>query len=146
VPEVRRAIHASPDAVWAVLADPTTYPEWLVGAQAIRDVEPGFPAPGSDFHHSVGPTDEVTLADRTTALEAEAPHRLRLKVRARPFFEGIVTFRLLPTKAGTELVLHEEPVGPLRLLAPLLSPLILGRNKQSLERLAHLVETGSPEP
>lgn len=146
MPEVRRAVHAAPDAVWAALADPTTYPEWLVGAQAIRGVEPGFPEPGTDFHHSVGPADGATLPDRTTAIEADPPHRLKLKVRARPVFEGVVTFRLLPTKVGTEVAMDEEPVGPLRFLKPVLSPLIVGRNKKSLERLAGFVESGSADP
>ena len=143
VTEVRRTIHAEPEAVWAVLADPTTYPDWLVGAQVIRDVDGEFPTPGSDFHHSVGPSEDVALPDRTTALEAEKPHKLTLKVRARPFFEGIVRFRLLPIKAGTELVLEEEPVGLLRFAAPVLRPLIAARNAKSVDRLRDLVEARS---
>ena len=144
--EVRRTIHADPEAVWAVLADPTTYPDCLVGAQVIRDVDGEFPKPGSDFHHSVGASEELALPDRTTALEAERPHKLTLKVRARPFFEGVVRFRLLATKAGTELVLEEEPVGPLRFVAPLLRPLIVARNAKSLDRLRDLVEARSATP
>lgn len=143
MPEVRRAVHAAPDAVWAVLADPMTYPEWLIGAKVIRGVDPGFPAPGTDFHHSVGPAEEVAVPDRTTALEAERPTLLKLKVRARPFFEGVVTFRLLPTKAGTEVVMFEQPTGLLRFATPLLSPLIVGRNRRSLEKLARQVESAT---
>jgi uncharacterized protein YndB with AHSA1/START domain len=143
VSEVRRTIHAAPEQVWEVLADPTTYPEWLVGAQVIRGVDNEFPKPGAEFHHSVGATEEVTVDDTTTALEAERPHKLSLKVRARPFFEGVVRFRLLPTKAGTELVLEEEPVGPLRFVAPLLKPLIVARNAKSLDKLRELVEARS---
>ena len=129
--------------MWEVLADPTTYPEWLVGAQVIRDVDSEFPKPGADFHHSVGASEDVTIDDSTTALEAERPHKLSLKVRARPFFEGVVRFRLLPTKAGTELVLEEEPVGPTRFLAPVLRPLIVARNARSLDKLRDLVEARS---
>lgn len=143
MPEVRRAVHAAPTAIWEALADPTTYPAWLVGAKVIRGVDPDFPAPGSDFHHAVGPVEEVALPDRTTALEAERPSLLKLKVRARPFFEGVVTFRLLPTKAGTEVAMEEQPIGPFRFAAPLLSPFIVGRNRKSLEQLARYVETGS---
>jgi uncharacterized protein YndB with AHSA1/START domain len=143
VSEVRRTIHAAPEQVWEVLADPTTYPDWLVGAQVIRSVDSEFPKPGADFHHSVGASEEVTIDDSTTALEAERPHKLSLKVRARPIFQGIVRFRLLPTKAGTELVLEEEPVGPLRLAAPLLKPLIVARNAKSLDKLRELVEARS---
>ena len=144
--EVRRTIHADPEAVWAVLADPTTYPDWLVGAQVIRDVDGEFPKPGSDFHHSVGASEDLALPDRTTALEADRPNLLKLKVRARPFFEGVVEFRLLATKAGTELVVHEEPIGPLRFAAPVLRPLITARNAKSLEKLRDLVESRSASP
>lgn len=139
-------MHAAPENVWKVLAEPTTYPEWLVGAQVIRSVDPEFPAPGSEFQHEVGASEELSTPDRTTALDADAPHRLTLKVRARPFFTGVVTFRLLPTKAGTELVMDEEPVGPFRFLAPLARPLIQARNAKSLERLEQLVGSGSPRP
>lgn len=143
MPEVRRALHAAPDAVWDALADPATYPRWLVGAKVIRSVDPDFPAPGADFHHAVGPVDEVALPDRTTSLEAQRPSLLKLKVRARPFFEGIVTFRLLPTMAGTEVAMREEPTGPLRFATPLLAPFIVGRNRKSLEQLAKYVESRS---
>lgn len=138
--EVRRTIHAPPEAVWAALADPTTYPRWLIGAQAIRATDEGFPAPGREFHHEVGPGPAMALQDRTTAVHASPPSELTLEVRARPFFEGIVRFRLLPVRAGTELVLAEEPVGRTRFLAPLLRPLIEARNARSLARLAALVE------
>lgn len=139
--EVRRTIHASPDAVWEALADPTTYPEWLLGAQAIRSVDPGFPAPGTSFHHKVGATRAVTIDDSTTAVEADPPSTLVLKVHARPFFEGIVRYRLVPTRAGTELVLAEEPAGRFRRLAPLLRPFVFGRNARSIDKLAHFVES-----
>jgi uncharacterized protein YndB with AHSA1/START domain len=143
VSEVRRTIRAEPEAVWAVLADPTTYPDWLVGAQVIRSVDQEFPEPGADFHHAVGPSEDVALPDSTTALEAERPHKLSLKVRARPFFEAVVRFRLTPTETGTELVLEEEPIGPARFVAPLLRPLLVARNAKSLEQLRDLVEARS---
>jgi uncharacterized protein YndB with AHSA1/START domain len=141
VAEMRRTIRARPEQVWEVLADPTTYPSWLVGAQVIRSVDAEFPSPGSDFHHEVGANDKATIPDRTTALDADPPHSLSLKVRARPLFEGIVRFRLVATKSGTELVLEEEPVGPLRFLAPVLRPLIQARNAKSLDNLRDLVES-----
>ena len=47
-------VDSPPSRVFAVLADPTTYPDWLVGAQAIRDVDPAWPAPGAKFSHRIG--------------------------------------------------------------------------------------------
>lgn len=143
VTEVRRTIKARPDDVWAVLADPTTYPDWLIGAQLVRSVDGDFPRPGSDFHHEVGPNKELTLPDSTTAIEAERPRLLALKVRARPFLEAIARFELLEVPDGTELVLGEQPVGPFRFAAPVLRPLVAARNARSLAKLAELVEARS---
>ena len=42
-------IHASPEEVFAVLADPERYPDWVVGAAGIRDADESFPAAGSRF-------------------------------------------------------------------------------------------------
>ncbi len=137
-------MQATPEAIWEVLADPTTYPDWLVGAQVIRQVDDEFPAPGADFHHTVGVSDDAALPDKTTAVDADPPHRLQLKVRARPFFQGMVTFRLEPKGDGTEVTVHEEPIGWLRLAGPVLDPILSARNKQSLAKLSELVESGSP--
>jgi len=126
-----------------VLADPTSYPEWLVGAQLIRGVDDEFPAPGSDFHHAVGASESASVPDRTTSMEAAPGRLLTLKVRARPFFEGLVRFRLAPVDGGTEVAVSETPVGPLRLLAPLVQPLIVARNARSLDKLRDLVESRS---
>ena len=50
----QRDIDAPPERVFAVLADPRCYPEWVVGSKEIRAADPGFPAPGTRFHHTVG--------------------------------------------------------------------------------------------
>jgi len=132
--EVRITIQASPDEVYEVLADPETYPEWLAGAQRIRHVDAAFPHPGAEFDHEVGPTQEVTVADDTTALVAEPPHHLQLEVHAGPV-TGVVDFRLTPTGQGTEVVFRESLVGRLGLSMPLMRSVIHLRNKGSLERL-----------
>src|SRR5204863_9851650 len=80
--EVRAVVPAAPNAVFAVLADPETYPDWLSGAQRIRRVDGQFPAPGSEFHHEVGPSDEVTIADHTKVVAVDPPNQLALEVHA----------------------------------------------------------------
>jgi uncharacterized protein YndB with AHSA1/START domain len=50
-----RTIHATPDAVFDVLADGWSYSQWVVGASRVRDVTDGWPAEGTHIHHSVGP-------------------------------------------------------------------------------------------
>ena len=42
---------ASVAQLWAALIDPTTYPQWLIGAQKIRDVDDTWPAVDAAFHH-----------------------------------------------------------------------------------------------
>jgi uncharacterized protein YndB with AHSA1/START domain len=146
VRNVRRTIYADADAVWSVLADPTTYPDWLVGAQVIRDVDDDFPNPGSGFHHAVGVNEGASVPDSTTVLAAQPGRSLALKVRARPFFQGVAHFRLVPVKGGTEVLVGEEPLGVLRVMRPLLEPLIAARNNRSLDRLRVLVESRSSPP
>src|SRR5690606_7522428 len=76
--EVHEVVGSSRPDVFRTLADPTTYPDWLVGAQRIRHVDPAFPAPSSGFDHSVGPTPSATVDDSTEARRVEAPARLDL--------------------------------------------------------------------
>ena len=134
--EVRAELPAPPEEVFEVLADPATYPRWLVGAQRIRGADPDFPAPGSGFEHSVGPAEEVTVDDRTEALYADRPHRLDLEVHAGPF-HGEVDIELEPGPGDTSLICFREvPTGPLALFTPLLRPVVYARNGRSLKKLA----------
>ena len=139
--EVRRTVPAEPATVWAVLADPDTYPRWLVGAQSMRAVDPGFPRPGSAFHHEVGPTEDLTVADRTEAVFASAPERLVLEVHAGPF-RALVDFLVLPAPGGSEVRFRETPQGPWRAATPALRPVLHARNVRSLEQLADLLAGG----
>ena len=61
---------AGTDAAFAVLIDPETYPRWLIGATAIRDIDDDWPAPGSKFHHVVG-VGPLQIPDDTEVLAIE---------------------------------------------------------------------------
>jgi uncharacterized protein YndB with AHSA1/START domain len=137
--EVRQEIAASPEEVFAVLADPRTYPVWLVGAQRIRAVDPDFPAQGTEFDHSVGPTKTTSIDDSSEVLESEPPHRLSLLVHAGPL-HARVDLLVLPAKDGTELRFRERPTGWGAALTPLLRLSLHARNLESVRRLAGLVE------
>lgn len=91
---VTHTFHRPIAEVFAVLAEPRTYPEWLVGAKAVRSVDDAWPAPGSSFRHRVGLFGPLTLADSSTSLALDAPHALVLEVRARPVGRAKVTFHL----------------------------------------------------
>ena len=132
--EVRTTIPAGPTEVYAVITDPETYPDWLAGAQHIRHVDDDFPNRGARFDHEVGPTEDVTVDDDSTALIDDPPHRFQLEVHVGPV-TGLVDFRLRPTGEGTEVVFRESLTGRLGLTMPVARGIIHARNKASLERL-----------
>lgn len=138
--EVRRTVAAPPEEVFAVLAEPRTYPAWLVGAQRIRSVDDAFPAEGAEFDHSVGPAKVATIDDSSEVLEADPPHRLSLLVRAGPL-HARVDLLVLPAEAGSEVCFRERPIGWATVLTPFVRPSLHARNRESLRRLAGLVES-----
>jgi len=133
--EVRRRISRPVEEVFATISEPRTYPDWLVGAQRIRSVDGSFPEPGAEFEHSVGPSGAVTVDDSSEVLEADAPHHLRLEVRAKPF-TATVDFEVHDAGDGCEVRFRELPSGWARPLTPLLRPLLYARNGRSLRQLA----------
>lgn len=139
--ENERLIHASLEDVFAVLTDGWSYASWVVGASRIRDVEPGFPAPGCSIHHSIG-VWPLLIDDVTTAEQYEPLHFLQLKVRAWPTGEGIVEFVATDKDGQCHLVMRERTAkGPAALLPePLTDPVLHLRNAETLERLALLAE------
>jgi hypothetical protein len=139
------------DKVWRLLANGRRYADWVVGASHIRDVEPTWPAPRSQFHHTVG-IWPVHLRDTTIVKECEVGQRLVLEARALPFGRARVEIVLEDIPAGTRIVMSEEACSPsiARWSNPLLTPLIHVRNMEALRRLAELCEKVSvvadPQP
>jgi uncharacterized protein YndB with AHSA1/START domain len=141
---VHRHLSASATHVFDVLTDPETYPEWLVGAQAIRNVTDGWPAVGSAFDHRVG-WGPLQIPDRTTVRRIVRPRLLELQVRARPLIEAVATFELSDDDDGCTIIIDESPSGVFKFASPLFDPLIRARNRRSLDRLAEVVER-APRP
>lgn len=134
---VRTAL--KPDDVFDHLLDPWRYPEWLLGASTMRDVDDNWPEIGSRFHHRVG-FGPIKVNDRSKIIDIDRPNRLVLHVRATPAVQGIVTFTVEPTAEGSILWLQEEPaVKGGQILRPLLDPATHVRNKASLKNLADLM-------
>ena len=139
-------VDAPPAAVWAVLADPPSYEEWVVGNKEVRDHDPEWPAPGTEFHHKVG-FGPLAVKDKTVALEASPGRRLAMNVRALPVGHGIVTFELIEAGEGTRVRMEERPAGgPVKPLWPLLAPLVKLRNAETLRRLKRLAESRHRAP
>jgi len=134
-----RYMAVPPQAVWDVLADPAGYGYWVVGSKVIRDAEPGWPAPGSKFHHTIG-VGPLTLSDHTVALEADPPRLLRLRAKGRPAGTATVTLELQPRDGGTLVRMTENPDGVYSPMAlnPVVHVVTKLRNAESLMRLEEL--------
>jgi uncharacterized protein YndB with AHSA1/START domain len=135
----KRFMPVPPTAVWDVLADAGNYGYWVVGSKLIRDADPEWPAAGSKFHHTVG-VGPFKVADHTVALEAERPHRLKLRAKGRPVGTATVTMTMTPRDGGTVVEMNEKPDGVYLVLAlnPLLHVVTAARNAESLMRLEEL--------
>jgi uncharacterized protein YndB with AHSA1/START domain len=138
---VQRVLLAPPEEVWDVLCDGWLYPLWVTGASRMREVDDGWPAVGCRLHHSVG--SWPLLVDDTTSVVAQEPRRrLVLQARAWPAGEATVDLRLAPDPRGTLLTMVEDAShGPGALVPGLVRrPLLTWRNRESLQRLALVVE------
>ncbi len=133
--------------MFAVLLDPETYPGWLYGARHIRAVDDDWPAPGTQFHHRVGPVLPFTIADSTEVVEVDRPCRLVMEVRFRPLGRGVVTFETRPAEGDasrTVVTVTEKPIGRLGLLAPVLAAPFAARNHLSLRALERYLDRRQP--
>jgi uncharacterized protein YndB with AHSA1/START domain len=134
----RHTIPATPEEVFAVLADARTYQHWVVGCDDIRAVEGDWPAVGSRFFHTVG-VGPIKTKDNTKVVEVDAPHRLVLEARARPAGVATVIFELRPVDGGTatEVEIDEYPIkGVAKTIHnPVQDGLIKVRNVETLRRL-----------
>jgi uncharacterized protein YndB with AHSA1/START domain len=133
---ITRTVATTPDRVFAILADGWTYSGWVVGCSHIRNVDAGFPEPGTKIHHSVG-VWPATIEDTTGVVELEDGKRLVLEARVWPVGKARVVFTLAADGDGTVVTMEEQSTGgPGKALQnPVTDPLLEKRNQESLSRL-----------
>jgi len=134
-------IRSPSEAVFEALLDPTCYPDWVVGASHIRDVDDDWPREGSSFHHAVG-VWPIRIHDSTTVVRTRRPTLVELRVRAWPLGEADVRLDLEQRGSLTRVTMRETPAeGPGAAIwrAPTAAVTTL-RNRASLRRLKELVE------
>ena len=102
-----RPISATPEQVWAVLADGWLYPLFVVGASRMREVDDGWPAVGTRLHHSVG-TWPLLIDDTTEVLEVEEDRRILLLARGWPAGQAHVEITLEPRGTDTVVTIVEQ--------------------------------------
>jgi uncharacterized protein YndB with AHSA1/START domain len=140
---------ATPERVWAVLADPGSYAYWVVGSDTIRDAEGPWPEQGSKIHHRVG-VGPLKINDNTEVFESAPPRRLVLQARARPLGTARIVLELTGEGTSTRVEMTEEPGDSLsRLFHNRITDAILHRrNQEALRRLAELAagDSGADRP
>jgi uncharacterized protein YndB with AHSA1/START domain len=125
-----------------LVTDPTTYPDWLVGAQQITSVDDNWPRVGASFRHRIG-GGPLRLPGSTTVRDLTTPTRFVLGAGMGPLGEAKVVFDLRPDGTGTRVTIGERPDRGLAKLSwcalrPVAFALLWGRNQISLERLRDL--------
>src|SRR5215218_9294013 len=112
-----RRLTCSPEQVFAVLSDGWTYPLWVVGASRMRDVDDGWPAPGSKLHHSFGVWPAL-IDDTTEVLEIEPGKRLVLEARGWPIGKARVEIIVEANGDGCLISIAEDATGGPAQLVP----------------------------
>ena len=109
--EATSKIEASPDAVWAILVDGTTWKDWDSGVEGVE----GEIAPGNTIKIRSQAAPGRTFPVKVSGFEP--PRRLTFS-GGMPLglFKGVRTYALTPEDGTTTFHMREEYVGP---LAPL---------------------------
>jgi hypothetical protein len=126
----------TPQAVFDVLRDGTSYGHWVVGTRTIRAVDAGWPAEGTRLHYTVG-YGPLRKDDETVSLSYAPDDRLELEARAWPAGTARIVMTAEPAEGGTLVSIDEAPdKGPARVLHnPLTDLLVKARNVETLRRL-----------
>ncbi|MFI7544211.1 SRPBCC family protein [Actinoplanes sp. NPDC049599] len=138
---VQRTVQASPQQIFAVLADGWTYSDWVVGTVHIREVDEHWPRVGAELHHKAGPWP-LSLQDSSTVLAVEQDRLLKLRAGLWPLGSAVVELVLDPQPGGgTRITMKEDfEAGPLRWARNKINDLVLHRrNIESLRRLTDIV-------
>jgi uncharacterized protein YndB with AHSA1/START domain len=138
----QRRFKCSPEQVFAVLNDGWTYPLWVVGASRMRDVDDGWPAPGTRLHHSFGVWPAL-IDDTTEVLELEPGKRLVLEARGWPIGKARVEITVEANGDGSSLVRITEDAtgGPVQLVPEQVRLATIDfRNRETLRRLSYIAE------
>ena len=133
----QQLIKCPPDQVWKILADGTSYAQWVVGTQHILHVDPAWPAVGAHLRFRVG-IGPIHFQDSCVVRISEPGRRLELEAKAEPFGTARIAVELIPWGQHTLVILDEHPLlGPgARLQGPPSELLLHLRNRRMLGNLA----------
>ncbi|MFE2474839.1 SRPBCC family protein [Streptomyces sp. NPDC059389] len=134
-------VHRPPHEVWAVLADPTLYGEWVVGPSESTPLDQLWPEVGSRLLYTVrlGPWSTEGV---TTVRHREPGRELELEASFKALGTARIFLQLRPWGEETLVVCDEHPLRGLggTLHNPAAEALLQLRHRGMLARLAGLVE------
>ncbi len=128
--------------VWAAIADYDFDLQWRNGLREMTPDPPGGPAPGTKVHEVVRSSGRDFIADTVvTELEPGASYRFT----GEGTIGGVAGARRVESDGadGSAVFTYEielEPKGIMRLLGPLLAPMVRSGLKKDLGRLKQLLE------
>ncbi|MEU1039417.1 SRPBCC family protein [Streptomyces sp. NPDC005551] len=137
-------IKRPPHVVWAVLADPDCYSEWVVGTSDTRPAEGRWPEVGAalTFDVRMGPW---TVSNQTVVRRCEPPRQLELEANSGPLGTARIALDVREWGDDTLLIVDEHPLrgagGTLHNAA--FEVLVQLRHRAMLNRLADLCENRS---
>lgn len=139
-------IRRPPRSVWAVLADPTLYGEWVVGPSESMPLDDTWPASGSRLRYTVrlGPWS----AEGVTTVRHQETHReLELEASFKALGTARIFLQLRPWGEETLVVCDEHPLRGLggSLHNSLSEAALQLRHRGMLARLARVVEAQHDE-
>ncbi|WP_461029899.1 SRPBCC family protein [Streptomyces sparsus] len=136
-----RLVRASPEAVWAVLSDGSSYGEWVVGTSDSEEKDGNWPQVGAEIEYEVmvGPW---SAHSRTIVRRHEPPYRLELEADSGWLGTARIALEVRPWGEETLVILDEHPLrGPGGLLHnTAVDALAQLRHRTMLARLAEVVE------
>jgi len=137
-------IDRSPAEVWEAIADYGFDREWRNGLRDMTPDPPGPPAVGTKVHEVVRTSGRDYVAD---TLVTELDPGVSYRFMGSGTIGGLSGGRSVrPDAAGGGAVftytIELEPTGAMRLLAPLLRPLVRSGLKKDLARLRTILEGG----
>ncbi|MFC9336893.1 SRPBCC family protein [Streptomyces sp. NPDC057020] len=136
-----RLVHRPPNDVWAVLADPSRYGEWVVGPSDSTPLDSSWPEVGSRLGYTVrlGPwSGEGT----TTVRHVDPGRELELEAAFGALGTARIFLQLKPWGEETLVVCDEHPLRGLggTLHNPVSDAALQLRHRGMLARLARTVE------
>jgi hypothetical protein len=136
-----RVMNCEPRHVFDVLAKGWVYPSWVVGASRMRDVDEGWPRPGTNIHHSFCAWP-MLLDDTTSMLEWDPPRHALIKALGWPIGEAHVAIDVRERGGISNVRMVEDVIsGPARFIpGPARDAATHARNAETLRRLAYLAE------